>query len=177
MITVSDVSNMRFGDIPIDSFWNIGHEREHKMHRIHAYPAKFPAFITTKAISYAREQGLNPTLIADIFCGCGTVAFESRRASIDFWGCDLNPVATLIAKVKSRGVYQRWRIDKYYKEIISSFNNDNYIIAYEESNKRLQYWFDQQHYSDLAKLKNAIKCNTPAGSDYRLFLYVLFQTF
>lgn len=89
------------------------------MHRIHAYPAKFPAFITTKAISYAREQGLFPRSIADIFCGCGTVAFESKRASLDFWGCDINPVATMIAKVKSRGSYQKWRLQKYYQNIQS----------------------------------------------------------
>ncbi|MDR0932038.1 MAG: hypothetical protein LBM70_03350 [Victivallales bacterium] len=50
------------------------------MHRIHAYPAKFPAFITTKAISYALENGLAPKRIADIFCGCGTVAFEIMDA-------------------------------------------------------------------------------------------------
>lgn len=175
MITVSNVNAMKFEDIPIDPFWNIGHEVEHKIHRIHAYPAKFPAFITTKAISYAREQGLAPKRIADIFCGCGTVAFESRRAAMDFWGCDLNPVATLIAKVKSRGIYQKWRLEKYYQKIISTFHNDGYASDYGKSNPRLQYWFDQVHYCDLAKLKNAIQCNTPVNSDYQLFFICAFS--
>lgn len=31
-------------------------KREYKIHRIHAYPAKFPAFITTKALEYANQD-------------------------------------------------------------------------------------------------------------------------
>ena len=75
--------------------------RELRLHRIHAYPAKFPAFITTKALHFAKSERLNVRRVADIFCGCGTVAFEARRENIDFWGCDINPVATLIARTKS----------------------------------------------------------------------------
>ncbi len=81
--------------------WDFGESPELKIHRIHAYPAKFPAFITTKAIAYAKKLGVNVQTVADVFCGCGTTAFESRKAGLNFWGCDINPVATLIARVKS----------------------------------------------------------------------------
>ncbi|NQU40486.1 MAG: hypothetical protein HQ523_11080 [Lentisphaerae bacterium] len=70
------------------------------MHRIHAYPAKFPSFITPKAVRYAQAQGVTVNRIADVFCGCGTTALEARRLGTDFWGCDINPVATLITRVK-----------------------------------------------------------------------------
>jgi hypothetical protein len=79
-VTKENLRSLDFETIPIDSQWNTGGNNEHKMHRIHAYPAKFPAFITTKAISYALENGLAPKRIADIFCGCGTVAFEIMDA-------------------------------------------------------------------------------------------------
>jgi len=77
--------------------WDFGGEREPLMHRIHAYPAKFPAFITPKAVAYAQARGVTVNRIADIFCGGGTTALESKRLGTPFWGCDINPVATLIA--------------------------------------------------------------------------------
>lgn len=36
------------------------------MHRIHTYPAKFPSFITIKALEYAREK-VNVATVGDIF--------------------------------------------------------------------------------------------------------------
>jgi DNA modification methylase len=111
MITIDNIRQFDFESVSIDPIWNMGVQKEQKMHRIHAYPAKFPAFITTKALEYTQKNiGLKPERIADIFCGCGTTAFEARRNGIDFWGCDINPVATLIAKTKSRK-YQSGRLE------------------------------------------------------------------
>lgn len=75
--------------------------------------------------------------MADIFCGCGTVAYEAKRNGIDFLGYDINPVATLIAKAKSEK-YQKARLEKYFQEIVASFNrrkpNKNF---YKKANRRL----------------------------------------
>lgn len=49
----AEVGGFDFADIPEDPFWNASDSKKAKLHRIHAYPAKFPAFITTKALSYA----------------------------------------------------------------------------------------------------------------------------
>lgn len=76
--------------------WDADKKRESLIHRIHSYPAKFPAFIATKALHHAERQGIKVEVMADVFCGCGTTAVEARREDIDFWGCDVNPVATLI---------------------------------------------------------------------------------
>ena len=108
----ADFRKVNFNKIPSDPSWNLVEEREFKMHRIHSYPAKFPAFLTTKALSYAKKNKIVVNKIADIFCGCGTVAFEAKRNNIDFWGCDINPVATMIAKVKS-DKYDTERLRKY----------------------------------------------------------------
>lgn len=45
-----------FDYIKTDEYWNFGEKDEDKMHRIHTYPAKFPSFITIKALEYAREK-------------------------------------------------------------------------------------------------------------------------
>lgn len=47
-----------FDYIKTDEYWNFGEKDEDKMHRIHTYPAKFPSFITIKALEYAREKKL-----------------------------------------------------------------------------------------------------------------------
>ena len=88
-------------DIPLEDKWNFGDKAELLMHKIHAYPAKFPAFIATKAFDYAEQEGVDVHSVADVFCGCGTVALEAKLHSKVFWGVDINPVATLIAKTKS----------------------------------------------------------------------------
>lgn len=79
MEVIYDINKFNFEDIPENPFWNTGEKRDLKMHRIHSYPAKFPAFITTKALEYARNNSIKTEWIADVFCGCGTVAFEAKR--------------------------------------------------------------------------------------------------
>ncbi len=174
MITIKSINKFDFGTVPIDPFWNTGVEKELKMHRIHAYPAKFPSFITTKALGYANQQHHEVRTIADIFCGCGTTAFEARRNNIDFWGCDINPVATLIAKAKSRK-YQQWRLDRYFDAILKRFESTPVLDLYSSANERLQYWYYRNQFNDLAQLKFAILNETPANSDYNLFFLCAFS--
>jgi methylase of polypeptide subunit release factors len=171
----SSLKNFCFDSIPIDPFWNTSSEKELRIHRIHAYPAKFPAFITTKAINYyINTIGKTPNSIGDIFCGCGTTAFESRRNNIRFWGCDINPVATMIAKTKSRK-YQSTRLNKYYNRIIELFHSSTTSNMYEYASERLQYWYDPQQFNNLRSLYNSIIKSTPSKSDYRLFFLCAFS--
>ncbi|MCK4798279.1 MAG: class I SAM-dependent methyltransferase [Spirochaetes bacterium] len=144
------------------------------MHRIHSYPAKFPAFITTKALEYANYQGRRVKSIADIFCGCGTTAIEARRNNISFWGCDINPVATLIAQTKSRR-YQSKRLSKYHASIIEHFNMEPISDNFLSGNERLRYWYKREQYNELAHLKSIILRQTPKGSDYQLFFLCAFS--
>ncbi len=174
MIEINDVLKFDFESVPVDPFWNVGHEKELKMHRIHAYPAKFPSFITTKALEYAKSQKYQVFKIADVFCGCGTTAFEAKRNNIEFWGCDINPVATLIAKTKSR-TYQSWRLKKYFNSILKNFQCSEIINHYLESNERLRYWYYEKQYNELAHLKYSIIKSTPEKSDYRLFFLTAFS--
>ena len=169
------LSDLDIDSIPIDPFWNVGDEQELKIHRIHAYPAKFPAFITTKALAYVRKSNFFPNKIGDIFCGCGTTACEARRNNIDFWGCDINPVATLIAEVKSHS-FQRGRLEKYYNEIINKYSSLDAFPTFETANPRLQYWYTETQYNNLSKLKEAILTAIPnKNSMYQKFFLCAFS--
>lgn len=174
MISYNDVAREDFRNIPIDAFWNLGCEKEHKMHRIHSYPAKFPAFITTKSIEFAQSRGINVESMGDVFCGCGTVAYEAKRNQVEFWGCDINPVATLIAKTKSR-IYQSARLERYFEEIAAY--RDQAIVGdrYDEANERLKYWYIRSQYNELYHLKRAIFERTPKNSPYQQFFLCAFS--
>lgn len=175
MIQITNPILTDFESIDIDPFWNIGSETEHKRHRIHAYPAKFPAFITQKAIQYAIDHNININCIADIFCGCGTVAFESKRLGIDFWGCDLNPTAVLIAKVKSNS-YEPQKIDNYYNKILGDYDKQySYYEVSEDINERIYYWFSEQQIRDLCLLKKSIIENTPLKGKYKDYFLCAFS--
>ena len=100
LIKNEDLQWVDFDALEIDPQWNYEHQQENKMHQIHTYPAKFPAFITNKALQIASSKKFEVNVVADIFCGCGTVAYEASRNGKDFWGCDINPVATLYCKSK-----------------------------------------------------------------------------
>ncbi|MGI0134842.1 MAG: class I SAM-dependent methyltransferase [Candidatus Micrarchaeaceae archaeon] len=170
-----DVSLTNFPQLKEDRFWSKGGDRELKLHRIHAYPAKFPAFIPTKALQFAQEEGVKVDRVADIFCGCGTVAFEARRSNIDFWGCDINPVATLIARTKS-GSFDTNRLTQYYTAIgatVKRASTKTNLI--ETARARLDYWYSIKQYQNLAKLLNAINKTVPSRSLYRTFFHCAFS--
>lgn len=155
-VNIHNFNTLDFDSIAIQPEWNLPEKRENRMHSIHAYPAKFPAFITTKAIEKATRNGIVVNNIADIFCGCGTVAFESVCAGRNFWGYDINPVATLIASTKSQ-TYDDDIVDVYYSRIISTFERcqiDEQNRIYQ--NERINYWFSKSQIDLLLRLRTAI---------------------
>jgi methylase of polypeptide subunit release factors len=173
MALIEDIQSFDFDTIPIDTQWNSSTESELKIHQIHAYPAKFPAFVTTKAIEYARENNIPLNAMADIFCGCGTTAFEAKRNNINYWGCDINPVATLIARTKSRE-YQQGRLQQYYETIIKNYKKKLITGQYRNANERLKYWYTSKQYNELAYLKSLILDAVPQG-DYQDFFLCAFS--
>lgn len=167
MISLANVST---NSIAIDDEWNFGNDDEYLMHTLHAYPAKFPAFIASKAFDYAEKEGVNVECVSDIFCGCGTVALEAKIHGKNFWGCDINPVATLIAKTKS-ATYNVKTVEKYYELIRKTLQKiDVSQNVYIDANERLKYWFKENSYIELLKIKMAIDMCVPNGKYKTAFL-------
>jgi hypothetical protein len=174
MVKIDNAQTFNFENVPIDPYWNSSNENELQIHKIHTYPAKFPAFVTTKAINYAVQNGFSLNTMADIFCGCGTTAFEAKRNNINYWGCDINPVATLIAKAKSKK-YQVARLLKYYETISLKYRVKNIHNVYNNANERLKYWYSGKQYNKLYYLRSLIMENTPRNSDYQFFFLCAFS--
>lgn len=169
------LASANVNDVTIDNKWNFSDNTESLMHAIHAYPAKFPAFIVSKAFDYAQKEGVDIKTVGDVFCGCGTVALEAKLHNKNFWGCDINPVATLIAKTKSDS-YDAIVLSQYYSAVKNVFENcEVNSKSYNVSNKRLQYWFTENNYTDLLRLKRSIEDAVPAGK-YRDAYICLFSS-
>ncbi|WP_143540030.1 class I SAM-dependent methyltransferase [Rhizobium sophoriradicis] len=154
--------------------WSEGKSTEAKIHRIHPYPAKFPAFLVAAAFDYAKAEGLDVSKVADVFCGCGTVGYEAAVRNFDFWGCDINPVATMIARVKGL------RLDpdcfgRHVDTVIDRFPEMSITPAIsEDAVRRLAPWYSENQFNDLARLANAIKLEG-ATDDFQMALECAFS--
>ena len=151
------------------SSWDFGDTREQLIHRIHPYPARFPAFITTKALEHAEASGVTVRNVADVFCGCGTTAVEAKRNGKDFWGCDINPLAALIAQVKTH----RYRDQDLARSADAIWEEVERAEVTPENRaqigERIRYWFDEDRVDDLIKLDRAIQECTRPHSPHRKF--------
>ena len=167
-------SSYNFNKIPHHTSWDNGTQKELGMHKIHMYPAKFPSFLISKSLKYAEQKKIEIKTIGDIFCGCGTTALEAGRNSKDFWGCDINPVATLIAKVKSEKFDDK-KLLKYYTLIAKQYKSLNVKTPKKYlTNDRIKYWFHLSQINKLYKLLRIIKSNVPEGK-YQDFFLVAFS--
>ncbi|MDE0534322.1 MAG: hypothetical protein OXI01_23160 [Albidovulum sp.] len=149
--------------------WDFGDTKEDLIHRIHPYPARFPAFITSKALEYAEADGVNVRNVADVFCGCGTTAVESKRNGKDYWGCDINPLATLIAQVKTHK-YRDRALERTYAAIRDEARR--FVVRSEdraEKSDRIHYWFSEANIDELIRLDRAIRSVTRPYSAHRRF--------
>ena len=157
------------------SSWDFGDTREDLIHRIHPYPARFPAFITTKALEYAEEVGVEVRNVADVFCGCGTTAVEAKRNGKNFWGCDINPLATLIAQVKTHR-YSDVVLGRTYNAIREEVRGCE-VTAEDRSGirERIRYWFGEENIDDLIRLDRTIRRMTHSYSAHRRFFQCAFS--
>ena len=167
--SMTAVEGNNLGAAPNWDFGDRTDARENPIHRIHSYPAKFPAFITSKALEHAAQHDVDVKVVADVFCGCGTTAVEAKRNGKNFWGCDINPVATLIAKVKTRH-YCDSALLRHFESIKGCFDKTEPTTEDRARiSDRIRYWFEDRNIDDLIRLDHAIRRQTPVNSSYRTF--------
>jgi methylase of polypeptide subunit release factors len=161
---------------PLSPGWDTRATKEPRMHRIHAYPAKFPAFLAERGIQYARDAGVRVRTVGDFFCGCGTVAHEARRLGLKFWGCDINPVATLIARTKSSDLNSSELMRCVARTLKRATEAPDDIDLAPAARERLQRWFQPHQFSDLCRLINAIRRTTRKGTPLHDALLCIFSS-
>lgn len=75
-----------------------GHDTLYGTHGLHAYAAKCPPQLARYGIRYYSSPG---ETVVDPMAGSGTTMVESRLLGRHCYGLDIDPLARLVAEVKS----------------------------------------------------------------------------
>lgn len=119
-------------------------------HGFHTYPAMFIPQVARKLIEVFSSEH---DTVCDIFCGSGTTLVESNLLNRNSIGIELNPLAVLIAKVKTTAIDPRTLVDNL-KIILTDYTNMKNPVLPNFNN--VEFWFSESVIKDLAKLKQAI---------------------
>ena len=126
-------------------------------HCFHSYPAMMIPQIVRRILE---EFGENSNLLFDPYCGTGTSLVEANLRNISAIGTDINPLARLIAKVKTT-VIPLELLDSYLKD----FNDFAFSIQLGGRKvkpvipnfKNIDYWFKKETQYWLAVIKKYIE--------------------
>lgn len=123
------------------------------IHGIHSYPAMMAPPIARRLIGELTSRG---DTVLDPFCGSGTVLAEAILLGRRAIGYDINPLALLVAKVKTTPVSpENLRMALESIERIASAIIPEYVNVPAFPN--IDYWFKSGVVIELARLKHAIE--------------------
>lgn len=138
-------------------------------HLIHTYPAKLLVHIPYFFLNNEFFSKKGDTIL-DPFCGTGTVLLEANIAGRNALGADSNPLARLIASVKTTKL-DKAKLQILLAEIISkTILYDN--VEYPNVVNR-DFWFSKSTQQYLAKIRKAILELT--SNEYQYFFEVCFS--
>jgi hypothetical protein len=133
---------------------------------IHPYPAMFHFLVVRRLLQNFSQEN---AIVYDPFMGSGVVAGECLISKRDFIGYDINPLAVLIAKVRTTPIPTSqllkllFTIEKRYREAEPSKIDFPHI----------DYWFTPEAITALSKLLTAI--SEIEDEDCRDFFKVAFS--
>ena len=149
-------------------------------HAWHPFPAKFPPQLPEFLIERLSEPG---DVVFDPMLGSGTTLVEAVRLGRRAVGCDIDPLARLIARAKlsyvdpmatletGRGVLKAAKND--YWEDSRRLQQDLELRFDAKTGEFVDYWFLRQHQLELLALLQRIE-SVPEGG-IRDFLQVVFS--
>ena len=150
---------------------DITYKEYKKINDIHGtvlYPAVMVAPVQKDILSDVLDTSIQ-LKVFDPFHGSGTALYEAAELSnnIHLYGCDINPLANLITRVKLQGVSDNIESNiAFIKDILSK--NYHYDI---HTFPNIHKWFRQDIIDDLSKLREAII--QIANKNDRLFLWYM----
>ena len=121
-------------------------------HGFHPYPAMMIPQVAGKLLDI---YGVNAKLLFDPYCGTGTSLVEANLRGINAIGTDINPLARVMAKVKTTFIPIDL-LDHYifdFKEYLQNYNLDDVVIP---DFKNIEYWFKENTIFELSVIKSYI---------------------
>ena len=144
-----------------------GADTRYWLHGLHSYPAIMIPQIAARLFA---KYGARATQVFDPYCGTGTSLLEANIRGLSAAGTDLNPLARLIAQVKTTPL-DCSRLAAAITTVTTRAPRRR--GAPRPGYKNIDYWFSPQTQEQLAALRAEIA--TIAGPAYQRFLYVIFS--
>ena len=148
----------------------IGANTKRMTHGIHPYPAMMIPQIAARLID---SYGRGARVLFDPFCGAGASLLEANLRGINAVGADLNPLARLIARVKTAPI-EAGKLKRRLRRV-----NDAIFHARFDANPKIppianiDFWFSPAVQRNLAVLRAIIDAEADAAT--RRFLAVAFS--
>lgn len=156
-----------------DGSWDYrGEFTKQLTHGFHSYPAMMIPQVARRLIETYSRPG---DTVLDPFCGSGSVLVESMALGRNSWGVDLNPVALLLARVKTTPLDPN-DLHYAYMQLLDRMDSlrDNDLETPDFFN--IDFWFKPATVLQLARIKAAIEdVLGPADRAVREFFLVPFS--
>ena len=137
-----------------------GEELMRGRHKIHPYPAMLhPLLVDYLIKKYAQKDDI----IFDPFCGSGVTLVQSAVSGHYSIGFDINPLALLIAKVKT-DKYDINKLKGEYADFKKSVLKTNKTDIPEIKN--IDYWYTKDVITDLGKIRSVLKKSNYKYQDF-----------
>jgi DNA modification methylase len=147
-----------FDAVEIDPSWAFAdktrRETTYLTHGYHRYPAKFiPQVVSRLLNDYTDEMNM----VVDPFGGCGTTIVESKLMGRRSLGVDINPVAALIAKVKTTPL-QPLILERSFAALQKDTARFDARKDYSApTSEKINYWFSHAQKNKLAFILSRIQ--------------------
>ncbi|MBR2423493.1 MAG: RNA methyltransferase [Oscillospiraceae bacterium] len=133
--------------------WSFANCRQDAISLLHPYPARFIEELPRQLIAALGCK--DGTIVFDPFCGSGTTLVEAQRLGVESIGVDLNPIACLISRVKTKKLSDGFLEQaKLVAEKAEAQYLGNYISIPEIPN--LDHWFRTDVQKALSAMMSGI---------------------
>ena len=126
-----------------------GEQATRGVYGIHPYPAMFHYGVVRRLLQQFSKRG---DMVLDPFAGSGVAAVESAIAERRFYGCDINPLAILVARVRSTPLPRR----ELLATLDETLQKAPSLSAATPDFHNLRFWFSEQVIAELSSLRAAL---------------------
>lgn len=151
------------------SLWSYaGEASRYAAHGLIQYPAMMVPAMQRDILTAMITAAPKAKIVLDPFVGSGTALTETLAAGRSFVGYDINPLAILIAKVKSKPIHAELYAEAA-DEVLARISRDcrtDYAVHFPNQSK----WFRRSNSIGLSKIRRAVESLT--NKNCRRFMWV-----
>ncbi len=170
------LENMFYSRVDSQEWDFVDSNKDEHVHGIHNYPAMMIPPIPRKVLN---DFGNGSKVVFDPFMGSGTVLVESvlKNEVSKVYGVDINPLALLLAKVKTTPL-DKEVLEKEFSKLKTKIMSKSLDYEYKSKLKNpdyfnLEFWFKPNVIKDLLIIKNCIQ--ETKNNDFRDFFKICFS--